>query len=199
MIERNMAYDGTFSSNGILFNETISVLDILRSEEVDGALAKEVKENSHLKINAESTRGRAVREIKKRNRFAGHEFWEVFAQSGDQERGLMFLYLCLKTYRILYDLHFMVTVKRYYLDTTIAENFYYKMAIDELSSMTPKVAALSETTLVKTLANYRSLLRVAGLLKGTQLVVPTVSDSFWEPYQQRGEQWFLEACFQRIK
>lgn len=199
MRERNMAYDGTFSANGILYNETISLLELLQSDEVNAALAHEIKENNLLKINSESTRGRAIREIKKRNRFADKEFWAEFAQAGDPQRRLMFLYLCLKTYRIVYDLHFMVTVKRYYLDTTMAENFYYKMAIDELASMNPRLAALSETTLIKTLSNYRSLLRVAGLLMGNQLVLPGVAETFWEPYQRRGEQWFLEACFQRKK
>jgi hypothetical protein len=166
MIGRNLKYNGTFSSNGILFNETISLVQILKSDNAEEGLAKEVKENNLLQINSEATRGRAVREIRKRNKYTEPGFWDRVDQSTEPEQRLLFFYLCLKTYRILFDLHFLVTVKRFYIDSILPETFYYKMAVDELASGNEKVAAWSETTLKKTLSNYRSLLRVSGLLKG---------------------------------
>jgi hypothetical protein len=198
MIGRNLKYNGTFSSNGILFNETISLVQILKSDNVEEGLAKEVKENELLQINSEATRGRAVREIRKRNKYTETGFWDRFDQSTEPEQRLLFFHLCLKTYRILFDLHFLVTVKRFYIDSTLPETFYYKMAVDELASGNEKVAAWSETTLIKTLSNYRSLLRVSGLLKGVMLTSPNVDDSFWDQFKTNGEIWFLEACFQPI-
>lgn len=198
MIGRNLKYNGTFSSNGILFNETISLVQILKSDNVEDGLAKEVKENNLLQINSEATRGRAVREIRKRNKYTEPGFWDRFDQSTEPEQRLLFFYLCLKTYRILFDLHFLVTVKRFYIDSTLPETFYYKMAVDELASGNEKVAAWSETTLKKTLSNYRSLLRVSGLLKGDMLTSPNVDDSFWDQFKMNSEIWFLEACFQPI-
>lgn len=198
MIGRNLKYNGTFSSNGILFNETIRLVQILKSDNVDVGLSKEVKENNLLQINSEATRGRAVREIRKRNKHTEPGFWDRFDQSTEPEQRLFFLYLCIKTYRILFDLHFLVTVKRFYIDSTLPETFYYKMAVDELASGNEKVAAWSETTLKKTLSNYRSLLRVSGLLKGELLTSPNVVDSFWDQFKTNGEIWFLEACFQPI-
>lgn len=199
MIERNLKYNGTFSSNGVLFNETIRLVDVLKSEEVNVGLAKDIKENRLLQINSEETRGRAIREIRKRNRYAEPGFWEDFSLANEDEQRLLFFYLCLKTYRILFDLHFLVTVKRYHIDSTMPETFYYKMATDELASENKTVAAWSETTLTKTLSNYRSLLRVSGLLKGDQLTTPFVPVSFWNKFKERNEYWFLEACFQSIK
>ncbi|MCK9411437.1 MAG: DUF1819 family protein [Prolixibacteraceae bacterium] len=199
MIERNLKYNGTFSSNGVLFNETIRLVGVLKSDELEEALAKDIKENKLLQINSEETRGRAIREIRKRNKYAEPGFWEDFSRASEEEQRLMFFYLCLKTYRILFDLHFLVTVKRYHIDTTVPETFYYKMVTDELASIDKTVAAWSDTTLKKTLSNYRSLLRVAGLLKGDQLTTPFVPASFWTQFTERNEYWFLEACFQSIK
>jgi len=198
MIGRNLKYNGTFSSNGILFNETISLVQILKNDNVEDGLAKEVKENNLLQINSEATRGRAVREIRKRNKYTEPGFWDHFDHSTENEQRLFFFYLCLKTYRILFDLHFLITVKRFYIDSIMPETFYYKMAVDELASENEKVASWSETTLKKTLSNYRSLLRVSRLLKSDMLTSPNVDDSFWDQFKTIGEIWFLEACFQPI-
>ncbi len=197
-MERNLKYNGTFSSNGVLYNETLRVLDILRGDDVDGELAKEVEQNKLLKINSEATRGRAIREIRKRNRFAGKDFWVSFANSPEAEQRLLFFYLCLKTYRILFDLHFRVTVKRFYSDRTLPEIFYYKMAVDELASENAIAASWSESTLSKLFSNYRSLLRVSGLLKGNMLVLPDVNPNFWMQFKNGHDGWLPEACFQTI-
>lgn len=199
MSGRNLKYNGTFSANGILFNETIGLVPILKSDHVEEDLAKEVKENNLLQINSEASRRRTVSEIRKRNQYAEQGFWDNFNQSAEQEQRLLFFYLCLKTYRILFDLHSLVTVKRFFIDAAMPETFYYKMAIDELASENEKVAAWSETTLKKTLSNYRSLLRVSGLLKGELLTAPNCNDSFWYQFRTKEEGWFLEACFQPIK
>ena len=199
MIERNLKYNGTFSANGILFNETVRLISILEGDNVEAELAKEVKENKLLQINSEATRGRAIRDIKKRNKYANKDFWRQFAQANDNEQRLLFLYLCLKTYKILFDLHFFVTVKRFHIDATLPETFYYKMAVDELASENPTVAGWSESTLTKTFSNYRSLLRVSGLLSGDRLCLPNVGQHFWDQFKTKNEFWFMEACFQSIK
>jgi hypothetical protein len=199
MTERNLKYNGTFSANGILFNETLRLVKILEGENVFDALAKEVRENQLLQINSETTRGRVIREIKKRNKYAGNNFWEFFGQRTENEQRLLFFYLCLKTYRILFDLHFKVTVKRFHIDATLPETFYYKMAVDELASENPVVAGWSETTLTKTFSNYRSLLRISGLLSGDRLCLPDVHQQFWDQFRARNEFWFMEACFQPLK
>lgn len=198
MIGRNLKYNGTFSSNGILFNETVRLVQILKSDDVEGGLANEIIENKLLQINSETTRGRAVREIRKRNKYAEIGFWNHFDQSSEHEQRLLFFYLCLKTYRILFDLHFTVTIKKFHVDSTLPDNFYFKMAVDELASENVVVAGWSETTLVKTFSNYRSLLRVAGLLVGERLKRPTANPEFWEKFKQKKDLWFLEACFQPI-
>ncbi|HPR59394.1 MAG TPA: DUF1819 family protein [Prolixibacteraceae bacterium] len=198
MIERNLKYNGTFSSNGILFNETVSLLPILTGSNVEDAFAKEVTENNLMQINAEATRGRAIREIRKRNKFVEPEFWIQFELANDAERRLLFFYLCLKTYRIIFELHRLVTVKRFFIDTVFPDTFYYKMAVDELASHNKTVASWSETTIKKTLSNYRSLLKVSGLLSGETLVRPPVNYSFFDQFSQCGEFWFIEACFQPI-
>ncbi len=199
MIERNLKYNGTFSSNGILYNETIRLVKILGSDDVIQGLAKEVTENQLLQVNSETTRGRVIREIKKRNKYADKGFWQQFIRSSENEQRLLFFYLCLKSYRILFDLHFMVTVKRFHIDTTLPETFYYKMAVDEIASENQTVAGWSETTLTKTFSNYRSLLRISGLLSGERLRVPDVDLHFWEQFKTQNEFWFMEACFQPLK
>lgn len=198
MSRRNLEYNGTFSASGILFSETVRLQSVLAGENVENELALEVRENRLLQINSEATRGRAVREIRKRNIWAPKGFWTIFSESARNERSLLFFYLCLKTYRILFDLHFKVTVKRYHIDSILPENFYFKMTVDELASENNTVAGWSETTLVKTFSNYRSLLRVAGLLDGNRLQSPQVNSQFWEQFRKNDDTWFLEACFQSI-
>lgn len=198
MTDRNLKYNGTFSSNGILFKESVKLLPILTGAHLEEELAREVKENNLLQINSEATRGRAIREIRKRNLFAPDAFWSLFAQSPDEEQRLLFFYLCLKAYRILFDLHFKVTVRKFHVDASLPDNFQYKMALDELASDNTVVAGWSETTLVKTFANYRSLLRTAGLLAGTRLQQPGVNPNFWKHFQRWQDPWFTEACFLTI-
>lgn len=198
MKERNLKYNGTFSANGILFKETACLLPILTSNEVEAGLAKEVTENNLLQINAEATRGRAIREIRKRNKFVEPEFWVQFQEATEAERRLLFFYLCLKTYRIIFELHRLVTVKHFFTDAVFPDTFYYKMTVDELASHNKAVASWSETTLKKSLSNYRSLLKVSGLLNGETLVRPPVNNSFFDQFSKNGEFWFIEACFQPI-
>jgi hypothetical protein len=198
MSERNLEYNGTFSANGILFSETVRLKSILAGENVDENLALEVRENKLLQINSEATRGRVIREIRKRNKYAPAGFWNEFAQCPEEEQRLLFFYLCLKTYRILFDLHFKVTVRRFHVDATLPDNFQYKMAVDELASENEVAAGWSETTLVKTFSNYRRLLRVAGLLAGEKLQKPNVNPDFWEQFRKVKEFWFMEACFQTV-
>tara|TARA_R110002050_G_scaffold187306_1_gene321734 strand:- start:10745 stop:11344 length:600 start_codon:yes stop_codon:yes gene_type:complete len=198
MIQRNLEYNGALTAMGILFGETIRLVDILNSDNVDERLIDEVKENKVLQINSEASRARTIREIRKRNKWAPEGFWKNFFGSSENEQRLLFFYLCLKTYRILFDLHFKVTVKRFHVDNTLPDNFYFKMAVDEISSENKTVAGWSETTLKKTFSNYRSLLRVAGLLTGDRLISPVVEPLFWEQFKNAEDIWFLEACFQSI-
>ena len=111
-----------------------------------------------------------------------------------QRAGL--LYAILKAYKLVFDFHFNVTVKRWNsVDQTIHKNDIMR-EFSELSSRDAFVDSWTEKTKDKCASQYLTILRQAGLLqeKTDELQPLHLEASDFEYYVRSGEDWFLEAC-----
>jgi len=188
-------YSASYIAAGLLFRETEAVLDLLKDENVLSLLKDEVKNNKLLQVNTEAARKRIVQEIIKRHQAVGAGFWEKFQISNDEERKLCLFYAIMKTYKLIFDFHFDVTLYRWRSSDNEADSYYYQMKIDEISGNNPEVDQWADATKLKSITVYLRILREAGLLKENTFQKPSVNDNFWCFFIQRNDAWFLDACF----
>lgn len=194
MIEQQN-YSASFTAAGLLYRETEAVLGLLKDENVISLLKDEVKNNSCLQVNTEAARKRIVQEIIKRHQAVGAGFWIKFQGSNDEERRLCLFYAILKTYKLIFDFHFDVTLNRWRSSDNEVDNYYYQMKIDEISGNHQEVDQWTDATKLKSITVYLRIMREAGLLKGNTLQKIMVDDNFWCYFIQRNDTWFLDACF----
>jgi hypothetical protein len=189
-------YDANFTAGGILFNEFTALENMLLSENFEERISIEEEENNVMGVATNSARKRIISEIKRRYNVALNDFWIYFFGWNENEQKLALFYLCLKTYPLIFDIHFEVTLKKYKLGSPLY-SYDIQMRLDELSSTSSDVESWSESTVKKINTQYRKAMKDAGLYKGKELkkVNHISSDLFWNYFKENDESWFLEACF----
>ena len=132
---------------------------------------------------------------KRRYHLAPDDFWSHFFGWHEHEQKLALFYLCLKTYPVLLDLHFEVTIKKFKSGNKL-DAYDLQMRLDELASNDEDIAKWSESTFNKINVQYRKALKDAGLFDGENPTnISKVNDHFWNFFNDINEPWFLEACF----
>ncbi|WP_233899776.1 BrxA family protein [Tenacibaculum piscium] len=188
-------YDANFTAGGIFFNEFSNLKDYLLDEDFEQIVQNDIEENKILAIKMLSSRKRIVSEIIRRYKVMSPSFWGFFKDINESEQKLGLLYVCLKTYPIVFDLHFQVTVQKQKLGLELTE-YDIQMRLDELSSSFEDVGNWSEATIKKINTQYRKVLKDANLHNGKILQKPlNVNEYFWDYFKKNNEKWFLEACF----
>ncbi|MCG8734672.1 BrxA family protein, partial [Tenacibaculum finnmarkense] len=188
-------YDANFTAGGIFFNEFSNLKDCLLDEDFEQIVRNDIEENKILAIKMLSSRKRIVSEIIRRYKVMSPRFWGFFKDLNKSEQKLGLLYVCLKTYPIVFDLHFQVTVQKEKLGLELTE-YDIQMRLDELSSTSEDVGSWSEATIKKINTQYRKALKDANLHNGKILQKSlNVNEYFWDYFKENNEKWFLEACF----
>ena len=189
-------YSASFTAGSLLYKETTALLPLLLSENSGQLIKEEIKQNNLLKINSEKARERTVSEIQKRLSFVDHYFWEYYAVRQEKEQKLMLFYLCLKTYKLMFDYHFNVTLRQWNSSTPIIEPFLYQMELNEISGKVDLVYNWTDSTKEKTISVYIRILKDIDLLnsKTLRLKSVTIAGDFWNFFVKHRELWFLDAC-----
>lgn len=185
---------GALSAGGLLYREILAVWPLLLKSNYKKALEEEVKKNSYVGINKEASRGRTLREIRKRFEYTDEEFFNGFENTTASGKKILLFYLCMKTYKVLIELHFEVTIPRWKATGKETENYYYQLKLQELTSKYPEINEWSEKTMEKTITIYKRILRESGLLSNGQFNIPDMDNPFWCYFIKRNELWFPEAC-----
>ena len=113
MTIKNKKYDANFTAGGLLFNEFIALEVLLLSEKFEEGIAIEEEQNNVIGIATNSARKRIISEIKRRYHLAPDDFLRHFFGWHENEQKLALFYLCLKTYPVVLDLHYEVTIKKF--------------------------------------------------------------------------------------
>ena len=159
-------------------------------------LKEEVSNNRLLQVNSQKARQRFITEFKRRYNAVPLSFWTNFVNMNEAAQRAGLLYAILKAYKLAFDFHFNVTVKRWNsVDQTLHKNDIMR-EFSELSSRDAFVDSWTEKTKDKCASQYLTILRQAGLLqeKTDELLPLHLEASDFEYYVRSGEDWFLEAC-----
>lgn len=189
----NSLYTAAITGGGFLLNETLALLPLLQSEDREELLKDERLNNRVLMINAETSRKKAILEISRRYDTMSPAFWQDFLVMTAAEQPIALFFVMLKTYKILFDFHVNVTIRRWNSVAKSVNNDDILMEFNEISARDAFVDSWSEATKNKVISTYLSILRKIGILDRTnQLQVLDCTN--YPYYLQIGEPWFLEAC-----
>lgn len=189
----NSPYTAAITGGGFLLNETLALLPLLQSANREELLKDERLNNRVLMINAETSRKKAILEISRRYDVMPPAFWQDFLAMSPVEQPIALFLVLLKTYKILFDIHVNVTIRRWNSIAKSVNKAVLLMEFNEISARDAFVDSWSEATKDKVISAYLSILRKIGMLDGNnQLQVPGCTNYLY--YLQIGEPWFLEAC-----
>lgn len=197
-VKKEKKLDANFTAGGILHQEFLGVLGIADNKNFNDLISSETENNAFIGIAIESSRKRIIIEIIRRHKNAPNYFWSHFKEWNANEQKLALYYLCLKTYPLVFDIHFEVVLKKYKLGVNL-DDYDIQMRFDELASMDEDFAQWAEITLYKLNVQIRKALKDAGLYDGEKLNIPReIRPRFWEYFHNIGEPWFLKAAFVNI-
>ena len=195
IIDISNKYDANFTAGGILYNEFIVLKKILLSDQFSELIKIEEEQNNLIGVATNSARKRIISEIKRRYANTTSDFWNNFFEWNEIEQKIALFFLCLKTYPLIFDIHFEVALKKFRTGNKL-EAYDIQMRMDEIASNDEEVSKWSDSTFKKINVQYRKALKDVGLYNGSTLKRESkASSSFWDYFKNNNESWFLEACF----
>ena len=189
----NSPYTAAITGGGFLLEENKVLLPLLQSPDRIALLKDERVNNRLLKINAETSRKRAMAEIERRYDAMPPTFWNDFQQMDEEDQKAALFFVILKTYKICFDFHINVTLRKW---NSISKSLVYddiEMEFNEVSARDEFVDSWSDKTKRKVASAYLTVLRKVGILDKEDNLHPLSASNF-DYYITNGEQWFLEAC-----
>lgn len=186
-------YTAAITGGGFLFEETNILLPLLQSDDREALLKDEKINNRLLKMNAETSRYRAIMEIARRYDAMPSSFWIDYQAMSIEDQQVALFFVILKTYKICFDFHINVTMRKW---NSISKSLVYDdidMEFNEVSARDEFVDSWSDKTKRKVASAYLTVLRKVGILDQEDQLHPLSASNF-DYYITIGEQWFLEAC-----
>lgn len=176
-----------------MYAETNALLPLLQSEERETLLKDEKLNNRLLKINAETSRYRAIVEIARRYDAMPPSFWVDYLSMSETDQEVALFFVILKTYKICFDFHVNVTMRKW---NSISKSVVYDdiaMEFSEVAARDAFVDSWSDKTKRKVASAYLTILRKVGMLDNEDRLHPLSAENL-DYYIRIGEPWFLEAC-----
>jgi len=189
----NSPYSAAITGGGFLYAETNALLPLLQSEERETLLKDEKLNNRLLKINAETSRYRAIVEIARRYDAMPPSFWVDYLSMSETDQEVALFFVILKTYKICFDFHVNVTMRKW---NSISKSVVYDdiaMEFSEVAARDAFVDSWSDKTKRKVASAYLTILRKVGMLDNEDRLHPLSAENL-DYYIRIGEPWFLEAC-----
>ena len=193
MNKTNSPYTAAITGGGFLFSETNALLPLLQSPDRTSLLKEEALNNNLLHINAERSRRKAILEICRRYDAMQPSFWNDYQEMDENEQRIALLLVMLKTYKILFDFHVNVTMKKWNSVSKKVTLEDILIEFNEISANDNFVDSWTDNTKDRVASAYLSILRKVGMLDKNCQLYAVDCDNF-EYYLTHGEQWFLEAC-----
>lgn len=181
------------TGGGFLFEETLTLLPLLQAENREELLQEEKVNNNLLHINAETARSRNIHEIKRRYQSMPPSFWNDFKEMSDSDKVIALFYVILKTYKICFDFHVNVTIRKWNSISKSIDKEDLMMEFNEISAKDKFVDSWSDSTKGKVASAYLTILRKVGMLTNDNRLHSLACSNYYY-YLAKGEPWFLEAC-----
>lgn len=190
-------YSAAFTAASMMYREMTALVPLMQDQQAATLLRQEIEENRLLYINSLNSRKRVVAELQRRYNAVPSQFWEHYLLLGEPAQRVALLYVLLKTYQLLFDIHICVTLSLWRSASTEIHGSDVMLYLNELASQDRFVDSWTEATRKKVVSVYLLMLHQARLMQGDSatLCQPELDDADWQYYIRMGEAWFLEACF----
>ena len=189
-------YSAALTGCSFMIDEMNACLPMLMEDNSDALLKEEVYSGKILMMKSVQTRNRAVFEFKRRYNAVPKEFWTRYLKMSRQQQLVAMYFVCLKTYRILFDLHINVALKKWKSANRSVTKNDAMSELYEISSNEEFVDSWSEETKDRVASSFLTYMRRAGFLNiSGELQAPTLNENDYRIYVEMGESWFLQACF----
>ena len=171
-------------------------LPLLMSDDAEKLIKDEVENNRLMQVNSQTSRYRFALEFKRRYASVPPYFWVEWQNWSESGQRIGLFYAILKTYKIVFDFHFNVTVKKWICADNILNQGDIEMEMNEIASRDAFVNSWSDATKKKSISCYLTMLRDSGLLEGKSNILLHVNldISEWAYYFRSGDLWFLDGC-----
>ena len=196
MNKNNSPYTAAITGCAFLYYEFKRILPLLLSADADTLLKEEIENNHILQINSRKARRTFVLEFKRRFVSVPIHFWQSWQNWSEEGQRAGLFYAILKTYKIVFDFHCNVAIKRWNSVDHQLTKSDIMMELNEISAHDAFVDSWSDNTKSRCASGYLTILRQTGLLtektNELQSIHPDAADLAY--YFRSGEEWFLEAC-----
>ena len=192
-------YSAALTGCSFMIDEMNACLPLLMDDNSEALMKQEVSENNVMMMKSQQTRYRASVEFKRRYNAVPGDFWNKYLLMGRQQQLMAMYYVCLKTYRILFDLHINVALKKWKSAARTVTKNDAMSEIYEIAANDEFVDSWSEETKDRVASSFLTFMRKAGLLSETgELQAPRLQDAEYRIFIEMGDEWFLQACFLEI-
>jgi hypothetical protein len=196
MNKYNSPYSAAMTGCAFLYYEFQRILPLLMSDNAEEQLKDEIENNRILQVNSRKARGTFVLEFKRRYAAVPKDFWNVWLTWSENGQRAGLLYAILKTYKLAFDFHINVTMKKWNSADKDLVKSDIMMELNEIAGRDEFVDSWSDSTKSRCASQYLTFLRQSymleektDVLKQLQLEAPES-----EYFIRIGEDWFLEAC-----
>jgi len=186
-------YTAAITGGGFLYEETCILLPLLQSDNREALLKDEALNNRLLHINSETSRKRNIAEISRRYDTMSPKFWLDFQEMDEDDQKVALFFVMLKTYKICFDFHINVTMRKWYSISKKVEHDDLMMEFNEIAAKDEFVDSWSEATKKRVASAYLTILRKINMIQSDNSLI-AINCSNWQYYIEMGEIWFLEAC-----
>ena len=196
MNKNNSPYTAAITGCAFLYYEFQRILPVLLSADSEEQLKEEIENNQILQINSRKARRTFVLEFKRRFASVPIHFWQTWQGWSETGQRAGLFYAILKTYKLVFDFHFNVTMKQWNSARHQLAKSDIMMELNEIAAHDEFVDSWSENTKSRCASAYLTILRQAGLLEGTdnELQPIKLDADEYSYYIHTGEEWFLDAC-----
>ncbi len=196
MSKYNSPYSAAITGCAFLYYEFKRILPLLMAEDSDQKINEEIEKNNILQINSRKARRTFVLEFKRRFSSVPIHFWSKWLEWSEDGQRAGLLFAILKTYKLVFDFHFNVTLKKWNSVDHQLTKQDIMMEFNEIAAHDEFVNNWSENTKSRCASHYLTILRQSGLLTETTKELQSIrpDDAELEYYFRFGEEWFLEAC-----
>ena len=193
----NSPYSASFTGAAILFSDMNVAVRMLLEDDSPGTIKTLKTDANYIKIKSSKSRERVTAEFVKRFRAVPKSFWTRYVELPENEQRLALLYVVLKTYQLLFEFQINLAIPKYNSPDRVLTKNEVSMALNEIATKDEFVDSWSAETRDRASSQYLTILRQSGPVSEStgELQSPNLSDEALLWYVQRGEVWFLQACF----
>ena len=196
MNKKQSIYSAALTGCSFMIDEMTACLPLLMDPDSEALMKREVSENNIMMMKSQKSRNKASLEFRRRYDAVPESFWQKYLNMGRDQQMMGMYYVCLKTYRILFDLHINVALKKWKsANRSISKNEAIN-EIYEIAANDEFVDSWSDETKDRVASSFLTYLRKANLLnEKNELQAPKLNEQDYRIYLELGDSWFLQACF----